>query len=310
LLRNAQFLSLYLAHAKCFGEKIDMMSWFPSERLGFVTVLALAFMWLLLLAVWTHFAHATEHKPIRWLFNGPGLAAIAADANASRLLDNSEPFVMTGRNVGAIPPEWHAIPFASFTGFLAIQSALKVGTLAHDAEGIIYDNENWQFTPVEEQQNPAHYEKLAADLAHAHGLLFLTAPAVDLVAVLAPENRTTPYDAYLRLGIAADAARYADIVNIQAQGSERDTRAYADFVKQAAMQARQANPNVLVLAGISTNPSGQQVTANDILRAIAATRDGVDGYWFSIPSPSEYCPSCNNFRPDIAIEVLRRLGTQ
>ena len=94
----------------------------------------------------------------------------------------------------------------------------------------------------------------------AHGLLFLTAPGVDLVTVLAPENRTTPYDAYLRLGIAADAARYADVVDIQAQGSERDTTFYANFVVQAAAQARQANPNVLVLAGISTNPSGQQVT--------------------------------------------------
>jgi hypothetical protein len=52
------------------------------------------------------------------------------------------------------------------------------------------------------------------------------------------------------------------------------------------------------------------VTANDILRAIAATRDSVDGYWFNIPSPSQYCPSCNDFRPDIAIEVLRRLATQ
>ena len=31
-------------------------------------------------------------------------------------------------------------------------------------------------------------------------------------------------------------------------------------LRKAAAQARQANPNVLVLAGISTNPSGQQVT--------------------------------------------------
>lgn len=302
--------SIYSTYAKDFGEKIDMISCFPSERLAFVTVLAMAFMSLLMFAGSTHFAHANGHKPIRWLFNGLGLAAIAADAKASRLLDHSEPFVVTGRNVGAVPPDWNAIPFASFTGFLAIKSALKVGTLAHDAEGIIYDNENWQFTPVEEQQNPASYEKLAADLVHTHGLLFLAAPGVDLVAGLAAENRMTPYDAYLRLGIAADAARYADIVDIQAQGSECDTTLYANFVVQAAAQARQSNPNVLVLAGISTNPSGQQVTANNILRAIAATRDSVDGYWFNIPSPSEYCPNCNDFRPDIAIEVLRRLAAQ
>jgi hypothetical protein len=287
-----------------------MISWFAPERSAFTTVLAMVFMWVLMFLVSTHFAHATERKPIRWLFNGPGIAAIAADAKASRFLDNSQPFVMSGRNVAAIPPGWNAIPFASFTSFRGIKSAFKGGMVADDVEGIIYDNENWKFTPEDEQQNPAGYEKRTADLVHARGLLFLTAPAVDLVAVLAPESQTTLYDAYLRLGIAADAARYADVVDIQAQGSERDTTFFANFVGQAAAQARWANPNVLVLAGISTNPSGQRVTANDILRAIAATRDSVDGYWFNIPSPSEYCPSCNNFRPDIAIEVLRRLATQ
>jgi hypothetical protein len=287
-----------------------MISRFSPERLAFTAVLTMVFVSVLVFAVLTHFAHATERKPIRWLFNGPGIAAIAADAKASRFLDNSQPFVMTGRNVAAIPPGWNAIPFASFTSFRAIKSALKGGTVAEDVEGIIYDNESWQFTPEDEQQNPALYEKRTADLVHAHGLLFLAAPAVDLVAVLAGENRTTPYDAYLRLGIAADAAHYADVVDIQAQGPERDTTFYANFVGQAAAQARQANPNVLVLAGISTNPSGQHVTANDVLWAIAATRDSVDGYWFNIPSPSEYCPSCNDFRPDIAIEVLRRLATQ
>ena len=73
------------------------------------------------------------------------------------------------------------------------------------------------------------------------------------------------------------------------------------------MQARQSNPKVLVLAGLNTNPNGQRVTADDILRAIAATRGVVDGYWLNIPRPGIHCPRCNDFRPDIAIEVRRRL---
>jgi hypothetical protein len=67
---------------------------------------------------------------------------------------------------------------------------------------------------------------------------------------------------------------------------------------------------VLVLAGISTEPIGQKVTTDDILRAIAVTRDVVDGYWFNIPQPSEYSPRASEFRPDIAIDVLRRLARQ
>ncbi len=131
------------------------------------------------------------------------------------------------------------------------------------------------------------------------GLLLLTAPAVNLVTVMAPDDGGRRYDAYLRLGIAADAARYADVFDIQAQGSERNIELYANFVRQAAVQARQANPKVVVLAGISTQPGGQQVTADDILHAVAATRDFVDGYWFNIPQPSEYCRGCTDFRPDI-----------
>jgi hypothetical protein len=72
------------------------------------------------------------------------------------------------------------------------------------------------------------------------------------------------------------------------------------------LQARQANPNVLVFAGVSTNPNGQQATADDIFNAIAATRHHVDGYWLNIPQPGEQCPRCNEYRPDIAIDVLRR----
>jgi len=41
-----------------------------------------------------------------------------------------------------------------------------------------------------------------------------------------------------------------------------------------------------------------------------ATRNVVDGYWFNIPTPSAYSPQARQFRPDIAVEVLRRLAGQ
>ena len=81
-------------------------------------------------------------------------------------------------------------------------------------------------------------------------------------------------------------------------------------MKEAAAQARQANPKVILLAGVSTQPNGQYVTANDILRAIDATRNFVDGYWLNIPGPSEYSPRVTEFRPDIAVDVLRGLARQ
>jgi hypothetical protein len=236
---------------------------------------------------------------------------MASDPDASRLLVGAEPFVMGGRPLGQVPAGWQAVPLRSFKSFEEIRDALGTNALSPDVKGILYDYEKWRFTPAEEQQNPARYLKQAADLVHAQGLLFFAAPAVDLVPVLAPESdRKRQDDTYLRLGLAADAARYADVFDVQSQRFERDAERYARFVRQAAAQAREANPKVIVLAGVSTQPSGQRVTADDILRAIDATREFVDGYWFNIPEPSEYSPAVTEFRPDIAVDVLRQLAGQ
>jgi hypothetical protein len=252
---------------------------------------------------------ATVDKPIRWMFHsGPGVVAIAANAEASRLLDNTRPFVIKHNEAFVPPPSWNAIPIATFQSFRALNDAFKRGELVPGVKGVLYDYEKWSFTPVDEQRNPAGYVKEAADLVHAHNLLFLTSPAVNLVAMMAPDGRSEPHETYLRLGIAADAARHADVVVIQAQRWERSTEVYTNFVRRAAAQARQANPKVMVLAGISTNPMGQRVTADDIIRAITATRDIVDGYWSNIPTRSAYSPAVNDYRPDIAIEVIRRLA--
>lgn len=256
----------------------------------------------------TH-AAAAESKRFHWLFAGKAAAALALNADASRLLDGTEPFVFSGLTFKDLPPGWKAIPVRAFKSFGDVRNALAENTPASDVRGVMYDYEKWRFTPEEEQKNPAGYVKQAADIVHAHGLLFFTAPAVDLAPVLAPSgDRKRQDETYLRLGIAADAARYADVVDIQSQRFERDTTLYARFVKEAAAQARQANPKVIVLAGVSTQPSGQYVTANDILRAIDATRDFVDGYWLNIPAPSEYSPAVTEFRPDIAVDVLRGLA--
>ena len=254
-------------------------------------------------------AGAAETKAIRWLFNGPGVAAMAADPDASRLLDGAEPFVMWGRPLSGVPQSWKATPVISYKSLSEIKDALATGAVGPEIKGVMYDQEKWKFTPEEEQRNPGPYLKMAADLVHAKGLAFLTAPAVNLVNVIEPGTKGRAMgEAYLRLGLAADAARYADVFDIQAQRFLGDTKTYESFVRQAAAQARQANPKVVVLAGISTEPIGRSVTAEDIVQAISATRDVVDGYWFNIPKPSDYSPVAKAFRPDIAVDVLRRLA--
>lgn len=247
---------------------------------------------------------------MRWIVNGPALKTFTTDPFAVRYFANARPFVIQMRNAPvALPDSWKAILVQVFPSYASMQRAFEQRGVEPGVGAILYDNEAWQFTPTEEQHNFAEYNHKAADLVHAHGLIFISTPGVDLVRVLAPGSTGRRYDAFLELGIAGEAARNADVIDIQAQGSEMGVARYSSFVQGAAAQARAANPNVIVLAGISTNPSGQHVSADVIMRAIDATRSVVDGYWFNVPQPSQYCPNCNDFRPDMAIEVLKRLGS-
>ena len=240
---------------------------------------------------------------------GPGFKAVATNPEASHLLDHARPYVL--RKPGdpfVIPPSWDAIPVAPFQAFCALKEALENHALAPGAKGVLYDYEKWPFTPPDEQRNPVKYLEPAANLVHDRGLLFLTSPSANLVKVIAPETGPSDaemFDAYLRLQIAADGARYADAYVVQAQRSLRDTAAFVSFVRRAAAQARKANPKVEVLAGISTNPLGRRVVAEDLLRAIAGTQDVVDGYWLNIPTRNSYSPGITEYRPDIAIDVVR-----
>jgi hypothetical protein len=260
-------------------------------------------------------ARAAVPKQIRWMFHrGPGVAAMADDPVVARLLDGTRPYIL--KKAGdrfAIPPSWDAIPVTPFQAFGELRGALEQGTLPPDVQGILYDYEKWAFTPIEEQRNPAPYVKQAADLVSGKGLRFLTSPSANLVKVMAPEAGPSDpemFEAYLRLGIAADAARYADAYVAQGQRALQNTEVFTNFIQQAAAQARRANPNVEVIGNLSTNPLGRSVSADDLVRAIAATRDMVDGYWMNIPTRNAYSPGVNEYRPDIATEVIRRVAGQ
>ncbi len=240
--------------------------------------------------------------------SGPSVAAFANDPAARSLLAGTGPFVVGRRDASfVVPAEWNAVAVRSFTSFAALAAACETGSLEPGVGAILYDCEAWRFTPEQEQRNAAEFTEKAAQLAHARGSLLIAAPAVDLTRVLAPAPERR-YDAFLRLAIPAGCARPADAFVIQAQGSLLRLPLFTKFVREAARQARTANPRVLVFAGVSTNPSGQRVGAGDVARAIGATRAFVDGYWMNVPQRSAYAPKVTDYRPDIAIEVFVRLA--
>lgn len=250
---------------------------------------------------------ASGHGAIStWLFTERALRGVRVDTAVRSQLDGARIFEITGARQRS-QAESGVVPTIKFASYASMKATILSGGLPRWVKAVLYDAEAWSFTPVAEQRAPGKYMALAAELAHGHRLLFLASPALDLTSVLRPQAaRRAP--AYLKLRLAAQAAAVADVVEIQAQSLERSAHAYVDFVRGAAAQARHAKPSVTVLAGISSNPTGPQVSAAQLTRAITGVRPYVDGYWMNIPAPGRLCPRCNPPRPDLAIAAIRSLS--
>ena len=137
------------------------------------------------------------------------------------------------------------------------------------------------------------------------------APAVDLVPVLAPDSdRKRQDDTYLSLGLSGDAARYADVVDIQAQRFQDDPQRYdplsAPPLRRPAPPIRKSSYSP---ASVPNRADGRRAPTQSYVRS-KPPRDVVDGYRSTFPSQGEMSPNVRAFRPDIALDVLRRLYSQ
>jgi hypothetical protein len=85
------------------------------------------------------------------------------------------------------------------------------------------------------------------------------------------------------------------VVETQAQYLEAYPGAYGAFVSSTAAQARAANPNVLVISGLSTNFVDSPAA---LYAAWFSVRDVADGHYLAIPGGRRYA---------VAIGFLRLL---
>jgi hypothetical protein len=197
-----------------------------------------------------------------------------------------------------------ATPVVSFSSVAKLRSTLAAGGLPTGTQAVLYDPEVWAYTPAAEQRDPVLAAAQAAGMARSHGLKIIVAPAMNLASALDPGSSAPRWRTLLDLHIIGPMARVADTVELQAQSLERDPAAYATFVREAAAQARAANPKVTVLAGLSTNPPGAAVDSQQLTAAIRASRADVDGYWLNIPGSGPRCPGCNAGQPELGAAVL------
>ncbi len=284
----------------------------PTRRAWAAATIAAAMAWALIgcanrtPAVRTSSRAATCGRPI-WLLTRSALALLAADPAVRAGLGRSQVYEI-------LPPGQRPVPgvdatmVVTFPAVAALGDALAGSHLPAGTRAVLYDPEAWSFTPAAEQRDPVRAAARAAALAHAHGLKIIVAPALNLTAVLAPGSSAPRWRQFLDLRLAAKIAEVADFLDLQAQSLERSTASYVNFVREAAAQARAANPEVTVLAGLSTNPPGAAVDSQQLTAAIRASWPAADGYWLNIPSRGPRCPTCNPIRPDVGIEALRAVA--
>jgi hypothetical protein len=180
-------------------------------------------------------------------------------------------------------PGYAATPMINYKSYAQFASdvaadALPAGTW------VMYDNEDWTYTPIAEQQQPAKYMKSFATLAHLNGLKVIEVPARDLVNVTGAscvkKSSETLDAAYLRCQLPADG-RYADIFSIQSQGDQADVADYQGIVKAAATQVRAVTPSIGLMAGLTTDRGD---TPAEVVAAWQATHPIVSAYWMNTTS--------------------------
>jgi hypothetical protein len=243
---------------------------------------------------------------LRWIVNAGSLhhslAAIPMELQ-QRTFDSPCTF-MIGKLSQEPYASWKAIATISIKSFADTGHCCKEGIGA-----VLYDPEAWEFTPVDEQQHPGDYACKIASLVHAQHRILIAAPATDLVGKWPDLARRTGdrYDHFVQSGVAASMARCADVYEIQAQGAEAESSRFRSYVEAIRKQVRAQNPKIIVLAGISTNPNGRTVSADQVYSSVRAVLPLVDGFWLNIPAGGAFCPQCGQPQPAVAAQLLSRI---
>lgn len=224
---------------------------------------------------------------LHWAMASSSLHNISAanSAQASRDFDSANTVIQSSSplTVDPVPSGWSSARTDRWASYAQFAFDVHRGAVPSYVRVVHYDNEAWSETPLAEQLHPSYYEQKFCALAHSHGWLCYLGPAQDLCNVLAKPSGDNDAQCYLDLNLAGNAARYADMIDIQAQTLEPEgANAYASFLRKAAAQARAADPKVLVLGNISPTPNGHTVSAQQMYACATAALPYVSGFYTTV----------------------------
>lgn len=193
-----------------------------------------------------------------------------------------------------------SIPAMAWASERAFAGDLAADRIAASVRAVMYDPEAWVHTPHAEQLEPSEAIERFATAARRNGYLTIVTPHPGLVTVPGGQAELQPgettEEGYLRSGVHMTAARFADIVEVQAQYLVPRISEYRAFVVAASAQTRVANPRAVLLSGLSTNFTSDP----DVLyEAWSSVREVVDGHYLNVPE---------SIRPEVAVGLLRRIA--
>jgi hypothetical protein len=239
-----------------------------------------------------------------WVLTATDLRQVESDPRARRVLARGQIYEIVGETIPkAATGDLAAVPTADFKSVADLEQALKTNRLDPAIRAVVYDNESWSFTPLDEQRHPDAAMARAARLVRSSGRTFISAPGTDLAGRL-NKKAASPLAAYLAEGLAGAAATSGGILDIQAQVAERDPAQFRRFVTAAAAQARAANPTIRIVVGLTTESSLGPVSGDDLANLMAPLVGQVDGFWISDPTSGPFCPNCGPSRPDVVRAAL------
>ena len=172
-------------------------------------------------------------------------------------------------------------PVLNYTSYAQFSSDIASGAIKYPYKWVMYDPENWASTPAAEAQDPVTYMKQFNQLAHAHGLKVIEAPAMDLCSVSGtkyPRLSGETCSAWFgRVNIAGAAATGGDIFVLQDESNTTNLGQYDSLYATTSAQARAANSTVKVYSEVST--------ANGTAAQMAAATQSIspDGMYVAAP---------------------------
>src|SRR5258708_32917953 len=212
---------------------------------------------------------------------------------AAELLGLRTTIVLTPGS-SALTPPGGAVGTAFFTSYAQFIGRLHRHAIPAGVRAVAYDPELWRATPFIERLDPERYMALFAAAARRHGYAAILMPGRDLLAAGSSCRQQPGEDldaAFLRCGLAGAGARLSQIFAIQTAPIEMRATELRSFAAACAKQARAANPSVVLIATLSTQPGTRRVSGWRLSRAAAAVRPFVQGFQLNMTRRATPAPA-------------------